>query len=207
VSTKSPPRNTVVLRRPKSVVSQIALAKAIAAAMGNSATTFPAPTPPLATLDADIDTLVSAETLAGTKAKGAAAARNDKLAIVIADLEQERAYVQKVVDQNPGHAETIAQAAGMALRKVSSRNVPALSIKPSTVSGKVEVRAKAVKYAAHDWEYSTDGKTWTSLPTTMQAKTTLTGLTAGPTVYVRHRTVTSKTGVGDWSQPAQAMVI
>jgi len=206
VSTKSPPRNTVVLRRPKSVVSQIALAKAIAAAMGNSATTFPAPTPPLATLDADIDTLVSAETLAGTKAKGAAAARNDKLAIVIADLEQERAYVQKVVDANPGKAETIAQAAAMALKKAPNRNTPAVSVKPSTVSGKVDLRALAVKYAAHEWEYSSDGKSWTSLPSTIQAKTTLTGLTAGSTVYIRHRTVT-KAGVSDWSQLVSTIVV
>lgn len=205
MSTTKPPRITVVLKRPKSVVSQIAFAQAIASAMANNATMFPAPTPPLATLNTDIDNVVSAQTVASTKAKGAAAARNDKLAIVIADLDQERGYVQKIVDATPSQAETIAQAAGMALRKVPTRNIPDVSVKPGKVSGTVLLQAKGAKYAAHEWQTSSDGKTWTSVPSTMEAKTTVSGLTVGTTVYVQHRTV-SKTGISNWSQPVSTIV-
>jgi hypothetical protein len=205
MTTTKTTHNTVVIKRPKSVVSQIALAQAIASAMANSATTFPTPTPPLAQLNTDIDNVVSAQTLASTKAKGAAAARNDKLAIVVADLEQERGYVQKIVNANPGQAETIAQAAGMALRKVPTRNIPDVSVKPDRVSGSVLLRAKGAKDSAHEWQYSSDGKTWTSLPSTMLAKTTIIGLMAGSTVYVQHRTV-GRTGISNWSQPVSTIV-
>ena len=45
--------------------------------------------------------------------------------------------------------------------------------------------------ASHEWQYSTDGgKTWTSVQTTLQAKTTVPGLQPGNTVVFRHRAVT-----------------
>jgi hypothetical protein len=43
------------------------------------------------------------------------------------------------------------------------------------------------------------GKTWVITPATLQAKTTVTGLTPGATVEFRYRSVT-KTGEGNWSQ-------
>jgi hypothetical protein len=59
----------------------------------------------------------------------------------------------------------------------------------------------AGRRASYDWEYSTDGgKTWIPLPSSLQAKTTITGLAQGSTVEVRYRAIT-KTGVADWSQP------
>src|SRR5271166_222513 len=54
---------------------------------------------------------------------------------------------------------------------------------------------------SYEWEYSPDGgKTWVAAPSTIQAKTVVTGLTAATMVMFRYRTVT-KTGVSDWSQP------
>ncbi len=50
-----------------------------------------------------------------------------------------------------------------------------------------------------------DGKTWVIAPGTLQAKTTVTGLTPGATVQFRSRALT-KSGEGDWSQTVQLIV-
>lgn len=43
------------------------------------------------------------------------------------------------------------------------------------------------------------------MPSTLQAKTSVTGLAVGSTAQFRYR-VTSKTGEGDWSQPISYFV-
>ena len=63
---------------------------------------------------------------------------------------------------------------------------PALAVKQGSVSGTVTLAANAAaKRAAYGWQYSTDQKTWTSLPPTLQSKTGLSGLTVGTTYYFR----------------------
>jgi hypothetical protein len=76
-----------------------------------------------------------------------------------------------------------------------------------TVSGSAKlVAASAGRRASYEWQYSTDGgKTWVMAPSTLQAKTTVTGLTPGATVDFRYRPVT-KTGEGNWSQTVQLIV-
>ena len=60
--------------------------------------------------------------------------------------------------------------------------------------------------SAYLWEYSLDGgKTWIAAPATLQAKTTIAGLTPGATVQFRYQPV-SKTGEGDWSQIVSFLV-
>jgi hypothetical protein len=60
--------------------------------------------------------------------------------------------------------------------------------------------------SAYDWEYSTDGaKTWTQLPSTVQAKTTMGALPVGTAVQFRFRSVT-KGGESDWSLPVTLIV-
>jgi hypothetical protein len=53
--------------------------------------------------------------------------------------------------------------------------------------------------------YSTDQKTWTNAPSTLQAKTVITGLTSTTVFYFRFRGVT-KTGEGAYSQIVQILV-
>ena len=48
-------------------------------------------------------------------------------------------------------------------------------------------------------------KTWISLPFTVQANTTVSGLRPGSTVHFRYRPVT-KDGAGDWSDPIAVIV-
>jgi hypothetical protein len=68
-----------------------------------------------------------------------------------------------------------------------------------SVSGTALLVAPATHRAAYEWQCSADGgKTWSVLPPTLQAKTSVTALQTGATVQFRYRSVT-KTGAGDWS--------
>lgn len=177
----------------------------IAAMTGNKS--FPSPSPALAKVTSDSAALASAQTVALTKAKGTAAERNAKLAIVVDDLKLLAAYVQGVANGDLAHAISIIESAGMSVRK--PRTVPPkqdLALKHGVVSGVVEAIAKAQgPRSSYEWQWSTDGKTWTAVPTTIRAKTSITGLTPGTTIYVRHAVVT-KNGVGDFGQVVSMMV-
>jgi len=196
----------VVLNLPsKTIAPLIVRSTAIVNAMEANKTTFPSPTPSLAQLAADIAAFDAAETAVKTKTKGTVQTRNEKRAIVVADLRQMRAYVQLIANASPEHAESIAASAGMTVRKPLVRNKSDLAAK-TAVSGSVKLVAKAEKGShAHEWQYSLDGKTWTSAPPSLQAKTTIGNLQTNVLTYFRHRAV-NKTGPGDWSQPVSVLV-
>jgi hypothetical protein len=204
----STPKVHVTLDLPKRIPLLIQVAQAIEAAVSAASKTFASPAPTMAQLSSDISALSSAETAALARTKGAVQTRNAKLAIVKSDLDSLRSYVQLVADNDPANAATIAKSAGMNLRKASSFSKPPLSAKPVTsTSGEVEVMAKkTTPRQANDWQSSTDGgKTWIDQPTTLQAKTTITGLTPGSTVLIRQRPVT-KDGAEVWSDPVSVLV-
>jgi hypothetical protein len=54
-------------------------------------------------------------------------------------------------------------------------------------------------------QYSTDQKTWTVAPSTLQAKATISGLTSATTYYFRVRPIL-KTGEAAWSQIVMLVV-
>jgi hypothetical protein len=197
----------VVIRRPRPVAAFLSMAKAILQAVTNAKATFPTPNPSLATLTTDISSFDSAQSSALTRAKGAVQARNAAMVVVSADLDLLRGYVQQVADADPSNALAIAHSAGMDLRKTPVRSKNDLNAKPGTTSGTLAVSARVGGVrASHEWQYSIDGgKTWISLPSSLQAKTMISGLTPLTTVMVRHCAVT-KAGPQDWSQPISAVV-
>jgi hypothetical protein len=199
-------RATVSLKLPAKVADFIAYATGVVHAMTNNPA-FPAPVPALSALSAAVSDLQSAETLALTKAKGAVAARNDKRAVVVSLLQQLRGYVQAVADATPENGATIIQSAGIAVRKVPLRATRVFTAKPGPVSGSAKLTATiAARRASYEWQYSIDGgKTWVSAPSSLQAKTTVTGLPVGTSVLFRYKAVT-KTGEGDWSQGLALLV-
>ena len=174
---------------------------------GNSS--FPSPTPPLTTFAADITALASAEAAALSKAKGAADTRNVKLATVHADLKSLQNYVQNAADAvGPADASALIESAGMSVRKVTTHEKPALAVKQGSPSGSVILEAKAAKRTAlYSWEYSVDQKTWTSLPTTFQSKTTANGLTPLTTYYFRVQAFVRMQGEEGWSQVFSMIVL
>jgi len=200
-------RALVVLKMSPRVKNLITFAQSVASGMTNNAS-FPAPNPPLPTFEADIAGLVTSETAALARTKGAAEDRNAKLAVVKGDLEKYKTYVQGVADAaNPADAASIILSAGMAVRKVTLHAKAALSVKQGSVSGTVTVAAKsAAPKAAYNWQYSLDQKTWTSLPQTLIAKTGVSGLTTATTYYFRSQALTPKGGESDWGQVVSFLV-
>ena len=148
----------------------------------------------------DLTALQAAQATALSKAKGAVEARNDKLKVVKDDLLLLKSGVQTVINQNPGQAATIIESAGMFQKQVTLPNKPNLAAKMAPVTpGEVLVRAKAVKGASYEWQYSPDGgKTWIAMGTTTVANTSVLGMTAGTTLLFRFRTTVKKT-TSDWS--------
>src|SRR5262249_5496615 len=145
---------------------------------------FPAPVPPLATLEAQIQAVDAAEQLAATRAKGAAAARNVQREILVGMLETERSYVQTLCDTNPAEAVAIIEAAGMAVAAAPVRNDPILKVTDGIQSGTVGLDANAAvlagrrgKKAFFNWQWTTDGgKTFNDAPSTPHAKTMIANL-------------------------------
>ena len=191
---------------PAKVADFIAYATGVAHAMTNNPA-FPAPVPALSALSAAVSDLQAAETVALTRAKGTAAARNDKRAVVVSLLRQLGGYVQAIADATPENGATIIQRAGIPVRKATVRATRVFGAKAGPVTGSAKLTATiAARRASYEWEYSADGgKTWVSAPSTLQAKTTVTGLPVGTSVLFRYKSVT-KTGEGDWSQGLALLV-
>lgn len=95
----------------------------------------------------------------------------------------------------------------MRSKRIPARLEADLAVTAGVVSGTAKVEAKAVaRRAAYEWPWGADGgKTWTSLPPTLQARATITGLPVGVTCSFRHRAVT-RTGEGDWGQTVTYLV-
>jgi hypothetical protein len=208
VTTTNKPAATpiAVLKLPTSVPALVTYAQAIVTAMtGNPS--FPSPVPTLVVIAAAIAALHAAESVALARTKGAVADRNDKRAALVALLKHLLPYIQSVADTNAETAATVIQSAGISVKKVAVRKPRTFVAEQGAISGSAKlVAAAAGRRAGYEWQYSTDGgKTWAIAPTTLQASTTVTGLTPGVTVEFRYRPVT-KTGEGNWSQTVQLIV-
>jgi len=200
--TKSVHRSVAILKLPKVVAQIITFVQGVVTAMtGNPK--FPSPSPALSLVTAAIAALAVAESAALTRAKGTATTRNDKKAALVALLQSLRTYVQNVADADTENSANIIQSAGFAVKKTAVHKPRTFEVVQGALSGTAKVVCPTAAHrASYDWEYSTDaGKTWIALPSTLQAKTSITALAQGSTVMVRFRAVT-KAGVADWSQPA-----
>jgi len=188
----------VVLALPRTVAGLLVRATAIVDAIEANSKTFPTPVPKVAVVRTHIASLSSTEAATKTRTSGSVDARNADRAILIGDLQQLRAYVQQKVSANPTEADVIATAALMSLRKPRSHDKRDLVVK-QLVSRSVRVVTKAIKGAgAYDWQISPDGKTWTSLPPTVQASTTVENLEPATTYRFRVRAIT-RAGAQPWS--------
>ena len=196
-----------VLILPKSAKDLLTFGKAVHDAMADNAS-FPSPTPPLDVFKANLNALDDAETKAAARTKGAAMARDAIKKQVINDLHHLRDYVQGVAEKIPlpEAAAAVITSAFMNIRKTPQRVTPALSAKNTGVPGQVALAAKAVaKEASYYWEYSPDQATWTSVPETIKASTTIDGLPWAKISYFRFRALT-RVGKGDYSPVVSLLV-
>jgi len=206
-SVKTVKRSVVSLNLPRRVPALITETRGIVTAVTNNATTFPTPDPSLATLSTALTALETAESSVRARTRGAVASRNEKHTAMTTLLEQLKAYVQKTADADSDTAEQVIQSAGLAVRKPILRQKQTFTARTGAVSGTIALTTvAAARRASYEWQSSLDGgKTWTTLPITLQAKTTVAGLTPGATVMFRSRAVT-RTGEGDWTQPTSIIV-
>jgi hypothetical protein len=116
--------------------------------------------------------------------------------------------VQAIADGTPENAASIIASAGFAVRKIGKHAKRSFAARQGAVSGvAIVTAASAGSRSSYDWEYSVDGgKTWIQVPSTIQGKTTIAGLTAGFTVMFRYRAITAKGGTGDWAQPVALLM-
>ena len=127
--------------------------------MTTNAASFPNPSPPLATLSADLAAYEAAEAQVVTRVKGAAVTRNEKYTVLHADLEHEMAYVQSIADATPGNAQSIIESAGFSIRKNTLHPKAPVKVEAGSVPGSVKLIAKSVDHrASYEWQYSTDQK-------------------------------------------------
>lgn len=199
-------RVTAVANMPEHVPDQIKQGDAVQAALTNNVH-FPLPDPVITAFITALGNYSTAATAAQTRAKGTVAARNAAMVVYVGAYHALRARVQTAADADPENAEAIITSAGFAVRKTTIRQKQAFAAKYGPVSGTIHVTAPSSgPRAAYEWQYSIDGgKTWTQVANTMQAKTTFTSLPVATTVEFRFR-VTTKTGMGDWSQPTSILV-
>ncbi len=167
----------------------------------------PNPTPTL--IDGQITTLDKAESLARTRAAGAASARNVERTALVGLLETALTYVQQIADASATYDEAVAviEAAGMLVAIVPQHNKQILEIKQGPQSGSAVLSAFARLLGAgghtkafFNWQQTSDGKTFINLPSTPKAKTTVTGLTPLATYGFRVSVTKADGTTGEWTQ-------
>ena len=187
----------VAMNLPKPATKLLALARSTVGRM-QASPLFPAPSPPLSTLLAHIDALTAAETNVLTRTKGAREARDAKLAVLRQDLRQLAGYVQSIADANSANAAEIIESTGFFVKRPSIRTKADFKVVRGRPYGSATLLAKcAGDRVLYAWRYSTDQTTWSSLPSTMQSSTTLSGLAPLTVYFFQHRVLTIH-GQGDW---------
>jgi hypothetical protein len=189
------------LRKLGRIGSFIVKAKSVVLDIGSNSGFFPAPSPPLATVNTDIRKLEDAQTLAKTRVVGSAGVRNIEYGVVLADIHSLLSYVQTQADNAPDEETAIAiiNASGFSLKVNGVHVKPPLVAKQGDATGEIILMAKSAgRRVAYDWQMNTDGKTWEDLPSTLVAKTTVRGLATDVRTHFRFRAIIA-TGTTSWS--------
>jgi hypothetical protein len=148
-------------------VSVTGKAEAMCTGIGANQGLFSAPNPPIPTIQNQITVVRTAEVVAATKAKGAAAARNVQLAILVGMLETEVTYVQGVADTSSSREQAVStiQAAGLSVALVPQHHKPVLAVTQGPQPGSVDLDANATLLAGKarrkcffNWQYFRAGE-------------------------------------------------
>jgi hypothetical protein len=194
-----------VQARAKGVVAGIGANASLASLAGNATA-----------IANQIPILDKAETVAGTKAKGTASARNVQRNLLIGMLKTILPLVQAIADASAtleGSVATI-EAAGLVVALVPKRIKPILAATQPPQGGNVVLDANATALGAvrgrktfFNWGATPDGgKTWITLPPTPKCKTSVPNLTP-LTLYGFRVAVTNSSGVmGEWSPVVSFLV-
>ena len=189
-------------------------AKAVRDGLASDTKKFGAANPAPTAVDNQIGVVDKAETLARTRAAGAASARNVQRKLLVGMLETLLTFVQQIADQSATFEDAVAtiEAAGFVVAKVPQPTKEILSVtqgpEPGSVVLEAFVRALGAvgKKTFFNWSYTSDGKTFITLPSTPKGKTTVRNLTP-LTTYGFRVSVTKPDGTtGEWSQVVTFLV-
>lgn len=167
-------------------------------------------------IDDQIEVLDEAETLAGTRARGTAAARNAERKRLVGLLKIALMLVQAMADEAGSVDAAVAtiEEAGFVVGIVTKRFKPILAAKQGPEPGSVVLEANAAALGAirtrknfFNWQGSADGGlTWFTLPSTPKCKTSVANLKP-LTEYSFRVSLTDSSGVmGEWSQVVSFLV-
>ena len=187
----------------------IARMRGISLNMSEHTDLFPSPAPVLSLFDTNIDALEEAEAVTKTRVRGSVQARDQAYDLVLRNVHTLQNYVQTLADNadDADDAKEIIICSGFDLKAKSTHTKDELQAKHGTTSGTVQLTAKAKGIpSAYEWQMSDDREDWTFLPSTLQAKTLISGLSPASIKYFRCRSVT-KDGTGDWTQTVEIIVI
>jgi hypothetical protein len=194
----------IVLNFTRTVSGLIAYTQAVLAKMTGN-TSFPTPTPSLATVSAALTAYQSAVSSTVTT-KGLAGLRAAKRAALIGLLKQLGVYVITIAEADIANSVAIVESAGMALKKHVLRVIAPFTVVQGALSGTALCTVKSVgRKGVYYWAFSVDQKNWTEAPDSVKCKVTISGLTPGQTYYFRSHTMTAK-GTSDFSQIVTLLV-
>ena len=148
------------------------------------------------------------------KPRGLASARNVKRDDVWTAMQTLRVYVQSLADGLSAPAAiALIESAGLLVAGVPIHIKAFLEAKPTSLAGVVHIVANAglllgssSRKATFNWQWSTDGKVWNTLPSTPLCDTEMTGLTP-LTIYYFRVSVTVARVTGAWSDPASVVLL
>jgi len=154
-----------------------------------------------------IEAAQTAQTAAASRAKGLAAVRDTKITPLWNAMILLRSYVQGMVDQLDGAGGlALINQAGLIVGGVAAHVKMLFEAKLDTTANVVHLilNAKAFlgptsKRVTFHWQISSDGKTWTNLPSTPYAETQLPS--PGPGSYQFRAAATVGKTVVDWTTP------
>ncbi len=165
-------------------------------------TIFATPSPTVSAVNGHISAMDAAQILVETRAENGVATRNAARTLVTDDMETWVAYVQGLirVEPDPEQQMIIASSSGLDIKVNGVRVKPSLAVKQLITPGMVKlVGQSAALKAAYQWQMSiNNGVSWTDLPVTNVANTTVSGLTSGARIVFRFRS-TVKNVTSGWS--------
>ena len=154
-----------------------------------------------------IQAMQAAQTASASRGKGLAAVRNTKITPLWNAMILLRVYVQGLVDQvDPASGLALINQAGLVVGGVAAhvKILFVATLDPTANVVHLVLNAKAFlgstsKRVTFHWQISSDGKTWTSLPSTPYAQTQLPS--PGPGSYAFRAAATVGKTVVDWTTP------
>jgi len=204
MNTKTIKLCTVVLNFPTVIAVFIVYAKAIYMAMFENPY-FTDSAAKVTKLNTDIAALDAAETGCKTSPPTKTVEeRNAALEKVKADLRSLRNDVQEAADADPANADAIIASAGMSTKDQAHHGKQQNSAKDGIDQGSVDLAGEGA--GAHEWRISTDELSWTLLPASLTAKTTVTDLTPGTVYTFQNRRMLPNNQKSEWSQSIKMRV-